>query len=387
MTGARAASAEHFAAGWRRMTAMWPRLVLVATLTACAEPARDGGRQATLHDDTAPPVAAATTPATPTRGMDSTLLAQAYAAAAELPRLHSLLVARHGELLRERYFRGPGRNGRANIKSASKSIISALVGIAIAEGRLEGLDQPIAPFFPDDIGADADPRIRTVTVGHLLSMRAGLEPTSFGNYGRWVASRDWVRFALQRPFEDDPGGRMLYSTGNTHILSAILTRATGMSTLAYARDKLARPLGIELAPWTRDPQGVYFGGNEMHLRPRDLLAFGELYRNGGRHDGRQIVPEEWIRESWVQRTTSPFNGHGYGLGWWLRTSSGYDVRFAWGYGGQYIFIVPALELTVVTTSDAVSPRERDHNRALHRLLDDYLVPAAAKGATAGRAAG
>jgi CubicO group peptidase (beta-lactamase class C family) len=137
---------------------------------------------------------------------------------------------------------------------------------------------------------------------------------------------------------------------------------------------------IELAAWTRDPQGVYFAGNEMRLRPRDLLAFGELYRNGGRHDGRQIVPEEWIRGSWVRRTTSPFNGHGYGLGWWMRRAGGYDVYFAWGYGGQYIFIVPELELTVVATSDAVSAREGDHNRALHRLLDDYLIPAAERGA-------
>jgi CubicO group peptidase (beta-lactamase class C family) len=317
-----------------------------------------------------------------TRGLDSALIAQAYSAAAQLPRLHSLLVARHGELAREQYFRGPGRNGRANIKSASKSIISALVGIAIADGKLRGLDQPIATFFPTYINANADPRIRRVTIDNLLSMQAGLEPTSFDNYGSWVASNNWVRAALQRPFEDEPGGRMLYSTGNTHMLSAILTRATGMSTLLYAREKLAKPLGIELPAWTRDPQGVYFGGNEMHLRPRDLLAFGELYRNGGRHNSTQIIPEAWIRASWTQRTTSPFNGHGYGLGWWMRPMRGYDVYFAWGYGGQYLFIVPQLELTVVTTSDAVSPREGDHNRALHRLLTDYIIPAAERGARA-----
>ncbi len=250
---------------------------------------------------------------------------------------------------------------------------------AVAEGHLDGLDQPIARFFPDYIGRDADPRMRTVSIGHLLSMQAGLEPTSFGNYGQWVASGNWVRFALQRPFVDDPGGRMLYSTGSSHVLSAILTRATGRSTFAYAREKLAGPLGIQLSAWTRDPQGVYFGGNEIHLRPRELLAFGELYRNGGRHNGRQIVPEEWILASWERRTTSPFNDHGYGLGWWMRHSNGYDVYFAWGYGGQYVFIVPDLELTVVTTSDPVSPRERGHNRALHHLLDDYLVPAAMQG--------
>lgn len=349
-------------------------LLLAAALCAC-----DG---AAGRDETRVPAAANTAQAdgpAPTHGLDSALVAQAFEQAAALPRLHALLVARHGDLAREEYFRGPGRNGRANIKSASKSIISALVGIAIAEGHLEGLDQPIAPFFASYIGADADPRIRTVTLENLLSMQAGLEPTSFGNYGAWVTSSNWVRFVLTRPFVDEPGGRMLYSTGSTHLLSAILTRATGMSTLEYARTRLARPLGIELAGWTRDPQGVYFGGNEMLMRPADMLAFGELYRNGGMHEGTQIVPEPWIRESWVLRTSSRFNSHEYGLGWWARTARGHDVYFAWGYGGQYIFVVPDLELTVVTTSDAVSPREGGHNGTLHRLIDDLLIPAAERG--------
>jgi CubicO group peptidase (beta-lactamase class C family) len=349
-------------------------------LSACAEGARDGdelGRDP-LGAPVSPVAAAEIRGAT--RGLDTLLLAQASRRAAELPRLHSLLVARHGELALEEYFRGPGRDRAVNIKSASKSVLAALVGIAIAEGHLQGLDQRVAPHFPDYVRPDADPRIGNVTLGHLLSMQAGLEPTSFGNYGRWVSSANWVRFALQRPFVDEPGGRMLYSTGNTHVLSALLTRATGTSTLAYAREKLGRPLGIQVPAWTRDPQGVYFGGNEMSLRPRDLLVFGELYRNGGRHQGRQVVPEEWIRESWRRRTTSPFNGHGHGLGWWMRRSGAYDVYFAWGYGGQYLFIVQDLELTVVTTSDPVSPREGDHNRALHELVDELLIPAAQSGA-------
>ncbi|NJD08978.1 MAG: serine hydrolase, partial [Gemmatimonadetes bacterium] len=217
--------------------------------------------------------------------MDSLTLAQAWARAAVLPRLHSLLVARHGELLGERYYHGYTAARRANIKSASKSIISALVGIAIAEGKLSGLDQPIAPFFQPDLPSQPDARLQQITIEHLLSMRSGLEPTSFGNYGEWVSSRNWVRYVLRQPFADVPGGRMLYSTGSTHLLSALLTRATGMSTFAYARDRLMRPLGIELASWTRDPQGVYFGGNEMALRPRELLRFGERYRNAGRYQG------------------------------------------------------------------------------------------------------
>ena len=343
--------------------------LLAPGLIACGDGAAPGAGQ----------LAAPAAVAAPTRGLDSTLVARAYAQAATLPRLHSLLVARHGALLHEQYFQGRSADRRANLKSASKSIISALVGIAIAEGQLRGLEQPIAPFFPQYTGAGTDSLLRRVTIGHLLSMQAGLEPTSFGNYGEWVASGNWVRYALTRPFVDEPGGRMLYSTGSTHLLSAILTRATGMSTLAYARSRLMEPIGIELAGWTRDPQGIYFGGNELALRPRELLRFGELYRNGGRYQGVQIVPEAWIEASWVRRTTSPFNGHGYGLGWWIRRSGAHDVYFAWGYGGQYLFIVPDLELTVVMTSDAAAERAGGHLRALHDLLDSFLVPAAERG--------
>src|SRR5690606_8911161 len=142
----------------------------------------------------------------PTTGLDSLLLAQAFDTAAGLPRLHALIVARHGDVVREAYLRGPGRDGRANIKSASKSIISALVGIASEEGHLEGLDQRVAPCFPSIAPANVDPRVNDITIGHLLSMQAGLEPTSGRNYGAWVTSGNWVRFALTRQFADAPGG-------------------------------------------------------------------------------------------------------------------------------------------------------------------------------------
>lgn len=313
---------------------------------------------------------------TPTRGLDTARLDAVYERAAGLPRLYSLLIARHGELVREEYYNGRSADSRANIKSASKSVLAALVGLAIADGHLEGLDQPMAPFFSDYVGESADPRIREVTLENLLSMQTGMQPTSFGGYGAFVSSSNWVRHVLSRPFTGEPGGAMLYSTGSTHLLSAILTRSTGMSTLAWARQRLAGPLGITLPAWTADPQGIYMGGNEMSMRPRDLLAFGELYRNRGvAATGDRILPEWWIEESWRPRTTSRFNSHRYGLGWWIRTSGEHDVYFAWGYGGQYAFVVPSLELTVVMTSDPISPREGGHNRALHLLLDEIVVAA------------
>ena len=360
-------------------------MALVALTVGCGEgdagPAGDRADAISAEERGSGPSDASNGSAGPvnTVGLDSVLVEAAYDRAADLPRLYSLLVARHGELLHEAYYNGHGPARVANIKSASKSVISTLVGIAIEEGHLEGSDQPVAPFFPQWAEENGDPRIDEITVGHLLSMQSGLESTSFGNYGAWAASGNWVRNQFVRPFVDEPGGAMVYSTGSTHLLSAILTQATGESTLAYARRVLFGPMGVTLSPWTRDPQGIYMGGNEMGLRPREMLAYGELYRNGGIHEGERLISETWIADSWIQRGTSRFNGHGYGLGWWIRDRRGYDVYFAWGYGGQYIFVVPELELTVVTTSNPTGPRAGGHTRSLHDLITDYFIPAAERG--------
>jgi CubicO group peptidase (beta-lactamase class C family) len=182
----------------------------------------------------------------------------------------------------KRRFSGPPPDQPVNIKSASKSFLAALVGIAIARGHRRGVDQPMAPLLRGKMPSAADPRLSQITIGNLLAMRAGLERTSGTLYGRWVTSPDWVRFVLSRPIVADPGGPMLYSTGNTHLLSAILTRTTGRSTLDLARDWLGRPLGMSIPPWLRNPQGIYFGGNDMLLSPRSLLRFAEMFRQGGR---------------------------------------------------------------------------------------------------------
>jgi CubicO group peptidase (beta-lactamase class C family) len=291
-------------------------------------------------------------------------------AAAELAALKSVVVARNGAVIAERGYRGNSADSPTNIKSASKSIISALVGIAIDRGVLEGADQTVAAILKADLPPDPDPRLFQITVGHLLSMQAGLERTSGANYGRWVASPNWVRFALARPFVDEPGGGMLYSTGSTHLLSAALTRASGRSTLALARDWLGEVPGFSIADWERDPQGVYLGGNQMAMSPRSLLAFGELYRNGGRTpDGRQVVTERWISLSWEPRTQSRFTGDAYGYGWFLRRIEGEEVRYAWGYGGQMLYIVPSAGLTVAMTSNDSQPSGRTGYRdELHALL-------------------
>lgn len=300
--------------------------------------------------------------------------------AQRLPRIRSLLVLRNGRTLAEHRFNGgPPLDQPVNIKSASKSVVSALVGIAIDRGVLNGVDQPVMSVLGRDAPANPDPRLARVTVGNLLSMQAGLERTSGPFYGRWVSSPNWVRSALSRPFVDQPGGAMLYSTGNTHLLSAMLARSSGKSTLQLAREWLGQPLGISIPAWPADPQGIYFGGNEMRLSPRALARFGELYRLGGVIDGKRILPASWVDQSWTPRTTSPWSGGQYGYGWFIGQAGNHPVRFAWGYGGQMVYVVPDLRITVVMTSDATGTRDSGHIDALYCLLTEHIVPAAEKG--------
>ncbi|MEX2694466.1 serine hydrolase domain-containing protein [Rhizobium mongolense] len=297
-----------------------------------------------------------------------------FASREELKSLKTIIISRDGKIVAERGYRGHTASESTNIKSASKAIISALVGIAVSKGVLEGPDQKIAPILKADLPQSPDPRLNEITIGNLLSMQAGLGRMSGPNYGRWVSSRNWVRFALSQPFDDEPGGRMLYSTASTHLLSAILTKASGKTTLALAREWLRPVEGFRIGAWERDPQGIYLGGNQMAMSARSLLSFGELYRNGGRTpEGRQVVPAEWIAASWQPRTNSRFSGDAYGYGWFERNLGGEDVHFAWGYGGQMLYIVPSLNLTVVMTSQESGPSARNGYRdALHSVLGEIV---------------
>jgi CubicO group peptidase (beta-lactamase class C family) len=299
---------------------------------------------------------------------------EAAEAAAQLPRLRSLLVSVQDELVLERYFGGARATQPANIKSASKSVISALVGLAVARGVIPDVRQPIVTYFPE-LAKDRDPRKQAITIEDLLTMRAGFESTSGRNYGRWVTSPNWVRFVLSRPLVSDPGTRVEYSTGNSHLLSAILTKAAKTSTWQFAQEQLAKPLGITLARWPQDPQGVYFGGNEMLMTPRQMIEFGRLYVNGGRVGDRQVLDRAWIDRSFVPRGRSRWGSdREYGYGWWVRELGGHPTYYAWGYGGQFIFVVPDRQMVVVTTSRSdVSRERRDHNEAIYDIVEDLIV--------------
>jgi len=280
-------------------------------------------------------------------GIDTNTLANALQKMpSSCPEVHSLLLVRHDRLVVEQYFHGKTEEDSWNIKSASKSIIGALVGIALEKGHIQSLDQPIISFFPEYREELRNSRKELITIRHLLAMTAGLEWIENGPISRrWMDSRDRIGFTLRSKLVAAPGTEWNYSTALTHLLSALLTRATGTNTQAFARHTLLDPIGISINQWDQDSQGYYWGGSEVYLTPRNMAKFGYLYLNNGLWDGKQIVPPSWVRAS-----TQQTNSSHYGFLWWLDTFDARPMYFAQGLGGQHIVVVPHLDVVIVTTS-------------------------------------
>ncbi|MBD3616757.1 MAG: serine hydrolase [Gracilimonas sp.] len=288
--------------------------------------------------------------------------------------LRSVLVQQNGKLLGEDYFRNASPDHPYNIKSASKSIISLLTGIAADRGDLS-IDETLSDYFPEYFEANPDSVKANITIRNLLSMQAGLETTSFYNYGRWVISDNWVKFQLDQPLEEEPGGKMVYSTGTSHLLSVIITKATGMSTRTFANRYLFEPMDIQVGGWDRDPQGYYMGGNNIAMTPEDLLKIGQMLLNGGTYEDNRIVSQKWVRDSFQTYTRSNFNPYDYGYMWWNRPVGNYKVFFAWGFGGQYLFMIPELNAVVVITSFLENATQRrTYKEPVFELLEDQIIP-------------
>jgi CubicO group peptidase (beta-lactamase class C family) len=306
-------------------------------------------------------------------GFDAELLSAAYGRAAEIRNLHSLLVVRHGSLVGEAYYGGYDASMANCLKSVSKSFLSALYGLALEDGHLRGLEQPVSAFLPEYYQDDAEPRLGRTTINHLLTMRSGQAWTDSTHLGPMVASEDWVGHVAGLPFARDPGTRMTYNTGITHVASTLLTRATGMATHEYAEQRLFEPLGISATRWDYDPAGIDFGGAEVWMRPRDMARFGELYLRGGTIDERRIVGADWVSRS-TRGIVSSSGEQTYGAWWWQRTFAEREVYFAWGAGGQFIFIVPELDMVVVTTSSWFRGRSTTKG-PVFALLEEHILPA------------
>ncbi|QFS83387.1 Beta-lactamase [Roseivivax sp. THAF40] len=286
--------------------------------------------------------------------------------AAGLDQLHALVISKGGERVFAEAFRGPALSAPANIKSVSKTLLALLTGRAIAEGALDGTDARVLPLLGRAPAGDARDAL---TIGHLLSMRTGLDSTSGGDYGAWIASSDWVDYVLTRDLVAEPGGRFIYSTGGWHVLGAVLARATGRDLHDLAQDWIGDPLDLAMPIWVRDPQGRYLGGNEMAVSAAGLARIGEAVLS----QDSAIVPQNWIETSWQRRARSPFSGDGYGYGWFLTEIDGTPVRYGRGYGGQILAVAPEREVVISITSDPTRPaRSGGYFGDLKTLMSDIL---------------
>ena len=319
----------------------------------------------------------------------------------DVDQLRAIVAAVDDRIVFEKYY-GTDAETYWDVQSVTKSVLSALVGIAVDDGLL-GLDGTLDELLPRY--ADVmSPDVAATTLRQLLTMTAGFPSGTQAAAPGFTGSRDWVRHILTHPVAR-PGERFVYSNGSAHVVAAVLQQATGMSLLEYARARLLGPLGIDTTPalharadqerqaaqltayqdagfaWPRDPQGVETGWWGLKLRPEDMIKLGELYLAGGRWHGRQVVPRDWVEASTTRQvaTAGPVKlGDGYGYFWWTGTADHDDAYRALGYGGQLIEVVPDRDLVVVTTTELRLDDPTSHGvnlDALTTMIDDAVVSA------------
>jgi CubicO group peptidase (beta-lactamase class C family) len=312
-----------------------------------------------------PPRGGYSWPTAPPDSFDPSALDAAVAFARTMPGVHSLLVARSGKLVVEDYMGGFTATTPQCIKSVSKSILSMLYGAAWEDGLI-AVDTPLVNYLPA-VASDSDPRRSQILVAHMLTMTAGAHwvENDATFWPAFTTSPDPVSYVTSQPMIATPGATFHYNTGLTLLAAHVLDDRTPDTLLGWARSRVLDRLGIDVQRWDRDADGYYFGGTEMYMPPRDLARFGELYRLDGLVDGDQIIRADWVRD-----TPRPVREN-YGAYWWNRRSNDHDVFYAWGYGGQMVFVVKSLELVVVVTHAwEVTPQiSGDNANRAYQLLD------------------
>ncbi len=324
---------------------------------------------------------AVSTPAA--QGLDLALVAELYDDAADLERLYGLLIVKNGYLVAEKYFNEGSVEQKARIQSVTKSVASALVGIALDQGCLTSVEQKMLDSFPEVAGQITDPRKEQITIRQMLQMRAGY-PWEETHPDLWegLMSGHYPRLLEEFPLTADPGTEFQYSNLTSNWLGIIVDRACGMHLKPYAEEHLFSPLGMEAGEWGTDWDGHNNGCGDLHLTARDMAKFGQLYLNDGEWEGNQVVPADWVHDS--LRTYSEdawdnigrFRDIGYGYHWWRATAGDQDVSFAWGHGGQLIVLVDELDMVVVTIADPFWLEHNDkswkHEKATISLVADFV---------------
>ncbi len=293
--------------------------------------------------------------------------------------MDSLLVVRHGRIVVDAYY-APFRPGQRHlVNSVTKAVVGTLVGIAVKKGEIAGVDEPVLESFRWRPVADADGAKAQVKIAHLLDMTSGFdwkEPLTAAppeTMLQMERSRDWIGFVLDRPMANRPGTSFNYNSGDWHLLSAILSRKTGVDALAYAQRNLFAPLGIGDATWRSDPQGVRTGGYGLSLQPRDMAKIGYLYLQRGQWAGQRIVAETWIDRVFsapVDMRLGSTPQFRYANGWWAIPEK--RAYMAVGFMRQLIIVLPDVDVVAVVTGK--------RNYPLLPLIEQLL------GAVAGKAA-
>jgi CubicO group peptidase (beta-lactamase class C family) len=302
------------------------------------------------------------------QGMDSQKLAEMLKAINdEKLNLHSLLIIRNGYLVSENYFGKYQADTRHELYSVTKSFIATLIGIALDKGYLKGTDQRVVDFFPEQTFANPDERKSAMTLDDTLTMRTGLDWTEGDRaYRSLYVSPDWVKYMLDEPMVTAPGSQFNYCSGCSHLLSAILQETTEMNPRDFAEQYLFKPLGMTNLRWDTNGDGTPIGGWGLWLTPRDMAKLGYLYLRHGEWNGQPIVSAQWVENA--TRTHTETGGDlGYGYQWWTYPSL--EAYTALGLGGQTIFVIPELDLIVVTTA------EMNNHDEIFRLIKQYILPA------------
>lgn len=288
------------------------------------------------------------------------------------PHIYTVSVCHAGEVVFE--FARPGYKHKVRtVRSVTKSIISTLYGIAIQQGYLNSLDEPVLPYFPEYRSGKVDANAGKITIRHLLTMTSGLDCSDRQPKG-YFRSKNWVRFYLERPVKYEPGTRFQYSSAGSHVLSALLYKLTSLNVHDFARRHLFMPLGITRSQWSHDQQGYYHGGFGLDLSSASLSKIGQLYLDGGAINGNQIMSPAFLSEATQKQVSGGFpESDGYGYHWWTGSAHNLNYYYAAGLGGQYIFTVPELNLLTVITSESRRPHLENKKVFTDLILPRYIA--------------
>jgi CubicO group peptidase (beta-lactamase class C family) len=365
-----------------RASAVVHSVLLSAALTACGDSA--GPRDPLAPSGPIDLSAEWVTGSPASQGIDPAALSSAIQfGAGTIPGLTSVLLARNGRLVAERYFRPGGADSLYALRSVTKSVVAILLGLAIDRGFVDGTGQRLSELFAPPLPVlDADHG--AITVADLLTMRSGIDwdESSVAEYNGWALAPDQIEYLLARAVVE-PGSRFNYNSAAVHLLSAVLQARAGGAE-AFADDALLEPLGIRSREWELDNRGIPNGGAGLYLRPRDMAKIGQLVLQRGHSAGVALIPEAWLEAATTRQlsTGTGLAGLGtldYGYLWWVGRVGGREVALAWGHGGQYVYVVPALELVVVTTAtwQGLGTGAGQQMAAIADLISNRIVPSVA----------